>query len=58
MSSANGCTTSRGETRTFITTTGLKKRKRHSEEKDHMIQLRAIGSTTAEYIGSSSSLQN
>jgi len=32
-----------------------KKRKRRSEEKDHMIQLRAVGSTTAEYIGFSSS---
>ena len=31
-----------------------KKRKRHSEEKDHMIQLRAVGSSTAEYVGSSS----
>jgi len=32
-----------------------KKMKRHSEEKDHMIQLRAVGSITAEYISSSSS---
>ena len=31
-----------------------KKRKRHCEEKDHIIQLRAVGSSTAEYVGSSS----
>ena len=36
----------------LIITTGACVNQRHSEEKDCMIQLHAVGSTTAEFVGS------
>jgi len=42
------------KTRVLIITTGACVSPRRGEEEDHIIRLRAVGSSTAEYVGSSS----